>query len=487
MSPPGLNHPENACAPPPSPAKPERMLPFIVGCALLMQMLDSTVVTTALPTMAVDLGADPVRLNIAITAYLLAVAVFVPISGWAADRYGARRVFIAAIALFTLSSLTCALSDTLTELVWSRIVQGIGGAMMVPVGRIILLRTIPKNELLKAMAFLSLPALIGPMAGPPLGGFLVTYASWHWIFLINLPIGILGIWMVLRFVPELPKDQQAHPLDWLGFLLSALCMATLVGGFESLGQGGPPLWVSTAFIATGLLSGVLYYWHSRHHPEPILDLSLLKIQTFRVSTVAGNLCRFGVGAVPYLLALMLQIGFGLSALSAGLITFAGAVGAMAMKIAAPRILDRWGYRRVLTVNAVFTGLSLASCAFFTASTPAVVMIAVLLFGGFFRSLQFTAINTLAYADISQDSMSRASSFAAMGQQLGVSLGVGVAAETLHLSMLWRGSDTLIAADVVVGFLVLGVLCALPSFSFWRLSPQAGETLRQSRSAQSRAG
>jgi putative polyhydroxyalkanoate system protein len=273
----------------------------------------------------------------------------------------------------------------------------------------------------------------------------------------------------------------------LGFLLSALCMATLVGGFESLGQGGPPLWVSAAFIATGLLSGVLYYWHSRHHPEPILDLSLLKIQTFRVSTVAGNLCRFGVGAVPYLLALMLQIGFGLSALSAGLITFAGAVGAMAMKIAAPRILDRWGYRRVLTVNAVFTGLSLASCAFFTASTPAVVMIAVLLFGGFFRSLQFTAINTLAYADISQASMSRASSFAAMGQQLGVSLGVGVAAETLHLSMLWRGSDTLIAADVVVGFLVLGVLCALPSFSFWRLSPQAGETLRQSRSAQSRAG
>jgi EmrB/QacA subfamily drug resistance transporter len=457
------------------------MLPFIVGCALLMQMLDSTVVTTALPTMAADLGADPVRLNIAITSYLLAVAVFVPISGWAADRYGARRVFIAAIALFTLSSLTCALSTTLTQLVLSRIVQGIGGAMMVPVGRIILLRTIPKHDLLKAMAFLSMPALIGPMAGPPLGGFLVTYASWHWIFLINLPIGLLGIWMILRFVRELPADQQVRPLDWLGFVLSALCMATLVAGFESLGQGGPSIAVSAALIATGLLSGALYYWHSQHHSDPILDLTLLKIHTFRVSTVAGNLCRFGVGAVPYLLALMLQIGFGLSALSAGLITFAGAVGAMVMKMAAPRILDRWGYRRVLTVNAVFTGASLAACAFFTASTPAVVMIGVLLFGGFFRSLQFTAINTLAYADITQASMSRASSFAAMGQQLGVSLGVGVAAEALHLSMLWRGSSQLIAADVVVGFLVIGVLSALPSFAFWRLPPDAGESLRQNRS------
>ena len=480
IAPSGLNRPQPALPSPKDTAKPERMLPFIVGCALLMQMLDSTVVTTALPTMAADLGADPVRLNIAITSYLLAVAVFVPISGWAADRYGARRVFIAAIALFTLSSLTCALSTTLTELVLSRIVQGIGGAMMVPVGRIILLRTIPKHELLKAMAFLSMPALIGPMAGPPLGGFLVTYASWHWIFLINLPIGILGIWMILRFVRELPADHQARPLDWFGFVLSALCMATLVAGFESLGQGGPSIAVSAALIATGLISGALYYWHSQHHPDPILDLSLLKIHTFRVSTIAGNLCRFGVGAVPYLLALMLQIGFGLSELSAGLITFAGAVGALAMKIAAPRILDRWGYRRVLTINALFTGVSLASCAFFTASTPAVVMIGVLLFGGFFRSLQFTAINTLTYADITQTSMSRASSFAAMGQQLGVSLGVGVAAEALHLSMLWRGSSQLIAADVVVGFVVVGVLCALPSFAFWRLPADAGESLRQNR-------
>lgn len=461
---------------PPTPA--QRILPFIVGCALLMQMLDSTVVTTALPAMARDLGSDPISMNITITSYLIAVAMFVPISGWAADRYGARRVFIAAIALFTLSSLTCALSSSLTQLVISRVVQGLGGAMMVPVGRIILLRTIPKHNLLKAMAFLSMPALIGPMAGPPVGGLLVTYASWHWIFLINIPIGVLGIWLIMRYVQALPTDRASPRLDVVGFLLSAVSMAALVSGFESLGHGGPSAWVSLAIITTGLVAGYLYVLHSRRHPNPILDLTLLQTPTFRAAVLAGNLCRFAVGATPYLLALLLQIGFGMSALSAGLITFVGAVGSLLMKIAAPRILNRWGYRYVLTVNAILTGASLASCATFRPEMSSMVMLSVLLIGGFFRSLQFTAVNTLAYADISHAGMSRASSFAAMAQQLGISLGVGVAAEALSLSMAWRGSDTLIAADVMVGFIVIGSLCALASLAFWKLSPNAGESLRQ---------
>ena len=467
---------------PPTPA--QRILPFIVGCALLMQMLDSTVVTTALPAMALDLGSDPISMNITITSYLIAVAVFVPISGWAADRYGARRVFIAAIALFSLSSLTCALSSSLTQLVISRVIQGLGGAMMVPVGRIILLRTIPKHNLLKAMALLSMPALIGPMAGPPLGGLLVTYASWHWIFLINIPIGMLGIWLIMRYVTEPPAPLNRPKLDMVGFLLSAVCMAALVGGFESLGHGGPSAMISGAIISTGLITGYLYVLHARRHPNPILDLSLLKIQSFRAAVLAGNLCRFGVGATPYLLALLLQIGFGMSALAAGLITFVGAIGSLLMKIAAPRILNRWGYRHVLTINAVLTGLSLAACASFTPEMPALIMLGILLIGGFFRSLQFTAVNTLAYADISQAGMSRASSFAAMAQQLGISLGVGVAAESLSLSMAWRGADTLIASDVMVGFVVIGSLCALASFSFWRLSPHAGESLRQRKSKSS---
>lgn len=465
----------------PQPAPPtsaQRILPFIVGCALLMQMLDSTVVTTALPAMARDLGSDPISMNIVITSYLIAVAMFVPVSGWAADRFGARRVFIAAVVLFTLSSLTCALSNSLTQLVVSRVVQGLGGAMMVPVGRIILLRTIPKHHLLKAMAFLSMPALIGPMAGPPLGGLLVTIASWHWIFLINIPIGMLGVWLIMRYVKELPTEEKPPQLDVLGFLLSAVSMAALVSGFESLGHGGRSIWISVAIIATGCLTGYLYVLHARRHPNPIIDLTLLRIPTFRAAVLAGNLCRFGVGATPYLLALLLQIGFGMSALAAGLITFVGAIGSLVMKMAAPRILNRWGYRSVLTVNAVLTGVSLAACASFTPDMPAVIMLGILLIGGFFRSLQFTAVNTLAYADIAHAGMSRASSFAAMAQQLGISLGVGIAAEALSLSMAWRGSDTLIASDVMVGFIVIGVLCALASLSFWRLAPNAGETLRQ---------
>lgn len=460
----------------PTPA--QRILPFIVGCALLMQMLDSTVVITALPAMARDLDSDPISMNITITSYLIAVAMFVPVSGWAADRYGARRVFIAAIALFTLSSLTCALSSSLTQLVMSRVVQGLGGAMMVPVGRIILLRTIPKHNLLKAMAFLSMPALIGPMAGPPLGGLLVTYASWHWIFLINIPIGLLGIWLILHYVKELPVDDEPPRLDVIGFLLSAICMAALVSGFESLGHGGPSAWISLAIIGTGLITGALYVLHARRHPNPILDLKLLRIPTFRAAVLAGNLCRFAVGATPYLLALLLQIGFGMSALAAGLITFVGAIGSLLMKMAAPRILNRWGYRHVLTINAILTGASLAACASFTPEMPGVIMLGILLIGGFFRSLQFTAVNTLAYADIPHSGMSRASSFAAMAQQLGISLGVGVAAEALSLSMAWRGSDTLITVDVMVGFIVIGTMCALSSLAFWRLAPSAGESLRQ---------
>lgn len=461
-----------------APEKSRRILPVIVGCALLMQMLDATVVTTALPTMARELGSNPIEMNLAITSYLISTAVFVPISGWAADRYGARKVFIAAIVLFSLSSLTCALSQTLTQLVISRIVQGLGGAMMVPVGRIILLRSIPKHELIKAMALLSMPALIGPMAGPPLGGFLVTYASWHWIFLINIPIGFLGIWMVFKHVRELPSDGLTHRLDIWGFILSASCMACLVGGFETLGNGGSSARLSLFLIALGLIAGWGYTMHARRHAEPILNLSLLKIQTFRIAMFAGNLCRFSIGATPYLLALLLQVGFGMSALAAGLITFTGAVGSLAMKVAAPRILNRWGYRRVLTVNALFTGLSLMICASFTQETPGLVMMAILLLGGFFRSLQFTAVNTLAYADINQTDMSRASSFAAMGQQLGISLGVGVAAETVSLSMSLRGGQTVDPQDVLIGFLVIGTLCSLAALSFWRLSSTAGASLRR---------
>ena len=402
------------------------MAPFIVGCALFMQMLDATVIAIALPNMSIDFAVPVVELNVAITAYLLAAAVFVPICGWAADQFGARRVFIAAIVVFTASSLGCAQAASPLELIIWRAVQGFGGAMMVPVGRLILLRSIAKHEMLRAMSFLSMPALLGPLLGPPIGGFLVTYASWHWIFLINLPIGLIGIYMSLKYIPFGTNALNRRRLDWLGFLLSALCLATLVGAFELLGQGRVDLiWVAL-LVFIGLLAGWLYRLHAKRHPSPIIDLSLMRISTFRESVIGGTLCRFAIGSTPFLMAILLQVGFGMNALSAGLITFASAAGALLMKFVARPILQRWGYRKVLMVNAALTGAGLALCATFTSQTPMALMIGILLLAGFFRSLQFTAVNTLGFVDVPQDKMSLASGFSAMMQQLGISLGVGIA-------------------------------------------------------------
>ncbi len=453
------------------------MAPFIVGCALFMQMLDATVLAVALPEMSKAFAVPVVELNIAITAYLLAAAVFVPICGWAADQFGARRVFVAAIVVFTLSSLGCAQAGSPLELTGWRMVQGFGGAMMVPVGRLILLRTIPKHELLRAISFLSMPALLGPLIGPPLGGFLVTYASWHWIFLMNLPIGLIGIWMSLKYIPAQTNELHRRKLDWVGFVLSATCLATLVSAFELLGQGRADLLSTAALIVIGITAGWLYTSHARRHPTPIIDLGLLKISTFRESVTGGTLCRFAVGSTPFLMAILLQVGFGMNALSAGLITFASAAGSLLMKFVAPPILKRWGYRNVLMVNAVLTGTSMALCSTFTANTPALVMIAILLMAGFFRSLQFTSVNTLGFVDVPQDKMSVASGFSAMMQQLGISLGVGIAASTINLSQLIRGGENLITTDIIVGFIVIGGCCALSVFSFRRLPLNAGDALR----------
>ena len=452
------------------------MIPFIVGCALFMQMLDSTVVATALPTMALDFGTTVVQMNITITAYLLATAVFVPISGWAADRFGARSVFLAAIALFTLSSVACAASSTLTQLVIARLVQGAAGAMMVPVGRIILLRRIPKTALLKAMAFLSIPALLGPVIGPPVGGFLVTYTSWHWIFLINIPVGAVGLYMVQHWITRDVPDGRPR-LDTVGFLLSGIAMAALMACLEAIGHASLGIGPTLGLLALGLICGVLYIRHARHATYPIIDLSLLRTKTFAVSVLGGNLCRFAVGAAPFLLAILLQVGFGLSAFSAGMITFTSAAGAMLMKFVATPIVNRFGFRRVLIINAFLTSLFVAACALFQVDTPVWLMVAVLLIGGFFRSLQFTAVNALTYADLDSAQMSRASSFAATAQQLGISLGVSCAAMTLNVSMLIRGATEASRIDVVWGFIVIALIVAGSALSFRRLPGRAGNQLR----------
>ncbi len=394
-----------------------------------MQSLDSTIVSTALPAMARSFGADPVHMSLALTSYLLSLAVFIPASGWMADRYGARTVFRAAIIVFTLGSVLCGRSDTLPTLIGSRILQGAGGAMMVPVGRLVLLRTVAKSELVGAMAWLSIPALIGPVIGPPLGGFIVTYLSWRWIFDINLPIGVLGVALVTRYVPDV-REPTYRSFDVLGLLLTATALSGLMFGLESLGRGLVSPQITLALISLGGLAAVAYVIHARRRPAPLLDLSLMRLPTFAVSVYAGFMFRIGVGAIPFLLPLMFQVGFGWSAASSGLVTFASSAGAIAMKPASRWALRRFGFRTVLVWNGVISAVFIAACATFRPNWPLPGVYAVLLAGGFFRSLQFTAYNTIAYAEIPQARMSAATSLYATLQQLSLTLGVTIGAGCL---------------------------------------------------------
>ena len=333
-----------------------------------MQNLDGTVVATALPAMARSFGSDPLHMNVALTSYLLSLAVFIPASGWMADRYGARAVFRAAIAVFTVASVLCGFAQTLPQLVGARVLQGIGGAMMVPVGRLVLLRSVAKSELVAAMAWLTVPALMGPVVGPPLGGFLVTFADWRWVFFINVPIGVLGIVLVTRFVAD-GRETRPPRLDAWGLLFSGASLACLMMGFETAGRGILPPWVVAALLGVGAAAGAGYFLHARGRADPLLDFGLLREPTFAVSVLAGSLFRVGVGAIPFLLPLMLQIGFGQSAAESGLVTFSAAIGAVAMKTAAQRALRAFGFRTVLVWNAVLGSVALGVVGLFRPDWP----------------------------------------------------------------------------------------------------------------------
>lgn len=453
----------------------QRLVPLIVAVALFMENMDSTVIATSLPAIAADLGTSPLALKLAMTSYLLSLAIFIPASGWTADRFGARTVFGAAIAVFIVGSIGCAFASSLEGFVVARIVQGMGGAMMTPVGRLVLVRTIDKKDFVNAMAWVTVPALIGPVIGPPLGGFITTYASWHWIFLINVPIGLAGIALVLRYIDPVPSE-HVEPFDGIGLLLAGLGVAGLAFGLSVAGLDLLPWWVVTALIAGGAVFTTAYILYARRVPAPVLDFSLFRIPTFHASVVGGFLFRLGIGALPFLLPLMLQTGFGLNPLQSGLVTFSAAVGALGMKTVAAPLIRKFGFRTILIGNALISSIFLIACAAFTPSTPLVAIVAVLLIGGFFRSLQFTASNTIAYADIDVRRMSRATAMTSVGQQLSLATGVAVGAFVVEMTLRSHGGTAITASDFAPAFIVVGAISALSALIFLRLPSNAGAVL-----------
>ena len=449
-----------------------RRTALIVACALFMQNLDATVLATALPTMARDFAVPATGMSLALTSYLLALAVFIPASGAAADRFGARRVFQAAIVLFVAGSIACGLAPKLEALIAARFVQGVGGAMMVPVGRLLLLRTVEKSDLVSAMAWLAMPTLIGPILGPPVGGAIVTYLDWRWIFWINVPMGVLGVTLVHRYIHDVQAGGTGTRLDRIGFALSAVTLSALVFGLQLSVRPGHAH-VVVPLLVIGAIGSVLYVRHARKSSFPVLDLSLMRVPTFRLSVLGGTLIRITQGAQPFLLPLMMQLAFGLSAATSGLITVAPALGSFAMKSAAKPLLRRYGFRTALTAIGVLAPLAYMTTGLFRPGWPLPAVFAVLLACGFLVSLQFTAYNTIAYADIDQPRMGRAIGFYATFQQLSLSLGICSASAALTNAMRWHHHAQPQFADFSIAIGTVTAISLLAVFVNARFARDAG--------------
>ena len=449
-----------------------RLVALIVAGAFFMEFLDGTVIATALPAMARDFAVPTVSLSIGISAYLLMLAVFIPVSGWVADRYGTRSVFMSAIIVFTGASALCGVCDGLWPFVAARVLQGIGGAMMVPVGRLTVLRTTEKRDLVGAIALLTWPALAAPILGPVVGGFLTTYASWRWIFYINLPLGLAAIAMARAFVPNLMSTER-RPFDLPGFVLSGVALAMFMEGLELTGQGGAPWLFAAGLLVGGLALGVVAVRHAQRAKAPMLDLWALRVPTFAAVLGGGSVFRLTISAVPFLLPLMFQVGFGLDAFHSGLLVLATFLGNLGMKPMTTAILRRWGFRNVGLVTGVLAALMLLACAMLYPSTPVALTVAVLFAGGLARSMQFSVLNTLAFADVPAARMSGASSLASVAQQMAIGMGVAVGAAGLHLAAAVRGGGALALVDFHVAFVMIGVLTLAGLPTFVRLPVEAG--------------
>ena len=453
---------------------------LLVAGAFFMEFLDGTVIATALPDMARDFGVTAVELNIGISAYLITLAVLIPASGWIADRFGARAIFTLALAIFTLASVFCGLSTEVHIFVAMRILQGVGGALMVPVGRLAVLRTTPKHQLIKAIATLTWPALVAPIIGPPLGGFITRYASWHWIFFINVPLGLAAIILSLRIIPDI-RETERRSFDLSGFITTSVAMVSLVTAMERLGDRQPQIWPTLALTALGF--GCLLYSirHFRRAAAPMVRLDALQVPTFRVTMYGGSLFRASISAVPFLLPLLFQVGFGMDPFHSGLLVLAVFVGNLTIKPATTPLIRWLGFRRLLLINGALNVCSLLACALLTPQTPVWAIMLILYLGGVFRSIQFTGVSTLAFADVPAAQMSDANTLFSTASQLAVGLGITLGAIGIRLGEQvgdWLHLTELPGISFRLSFVFIALICLVGMIDSLHLAKTAGSSVSE---------
>lgn len=453
---------------------------LLVAGAFFMEFLDGTVIATALPDMARDFGVTAVELNIGISAYLITLAVLIPASGWIADRFGARAIFTLALAIFTLASVFCGLSTEVHIFVAMRILQGVGGALMVPVGRLAVLRTTPKHQLIKAIATLTWPALVAPIIGPPLGGFITRYASWHWIFFINVPLGLAAIILSLRIIPDI-RETERRSFDLSGFITTSVAMVSLVTAMERLGDRQPQIWPTLALAAVGF--GCLLYSirHFRRAVAPMVRLDALQVPTFRVTMYGGSLFRASISAVPFLLPLLFQVGFGMDPFHSGLLVLAVFVGNLTIKPATTPLIRWLGFRRLLLINGALNVCSLLACALLTPQTPVWAIMLILYLGGVFRSIQFTGVSTLAFADVPAAQMSDANTLFSTASQLAVGLGITLGAIGIRLGEQvgdWLHLTELPGISFRLSFVFIALICLVGMIDSLHLAKTAGSSVSE---------
>ncbi|MCG5626807.1 MFS transporter [Klebsiella pneumoniae] len=453
---------------------------LLVAGAFFMEFLDGTVIATALPDMARDFGVTAVELNIGISAYLITLAVLIPASGWIADRFGARAIFTLALAIFTLASVFCGLSTEVHIFVAMRILQGVGGALMVPVGRLAVLRTTPKHQLIKTIATLTWPALVAPIIGPPLGGFITRYASWHWIFFINVPLGLAAIILSLRIIPDI-RETERRSFDLSGFITTSIAMVSLVTAMERLGDRQPQIWPTLALAALGF--GCLLYSirHFRRAAAPMVRLDALQVPTFRVTMYGGSLFRASISAVPFLLPLLFQVGFGMDPFHSGLLVLAVFVGNLTIKPATTPLIRWLGFRRLLLINGALNVCSLLACALLTPQTPVWAIMLILYLGGVFRSIQFTGVSTLAFADVPAAQMSDANTLFSTASQLAVGLGITLGAIGIRLGEQvgdWLHLTELPGISFRLSFVFIALICLVGMIDSLHLAKTAGSSVSE---------